>query len=176
MLGNLSLREKILISIAGLFIILFVFNFYLYQPLKEEIINLKGEIEQKLQTLSTVMVLAEQISSLKEEYESIQKERMEKEISKKWSKAELLYEMENLSLKNQVELLNFNSLESNELIKMNISLQGEFKNIATLLLNIKEWEGYFSYVNLSLHPKGDLILANFVINLLKAVNSEGDSF
>lgn len=144
----MQLREKMIIFSSAIIIIVVVFYLFITNPLRESLTKLKEEVENKRINLEITKRKAENLTALKEDYETIEKKKqaLENMIISQANQLELFQDLENLAQKNNIEQ-NF-SLEtpkteaSPQEVKININLEGNYLKILGYLAGLEALDYY----------------------------------
>ncbi len=160
MFDNLSQREKVLLIVAFLLIILVSYYFYIYQPMKENIARFQQKKSQKNNKLKTARNLARKLPDLKEKYNKLHKQRNKNsgELVQATSTINLLRDIEELTRENGVKLVGFSPAEKENKVNINISFQGNYSQICGLFNDFKKLSNQLEFKNLQLHPQNEEII------------------
>lgn len=160
---KITLKEKILIAVAFVFIAVILFNNFFYGPVKADIKSLNEEITEKEALLTTLSAQGKGLTAVEKELKATESE-YEKAVSQfpaKWDDREMLTFIEKtIGDKLTKKSLVFNSLQNLGTYYMGsftISVSGTYSDFFTMLWKFENSE-YFntiSYINVPAYNKED---------------------
>lgn len=160
---KITLKEKILIVIAFVFIAVMLFNNFFYSPVKEDITSLKSQIAEKEVLLTTLSSQGKGLTAVETELKAteIEYEKAVAQFPAKWDDREMLTFIEKtIGDKLTKRSLVFNSLQDLGTYYMGsftISVSGSYSDFFTMLWKFENSE-YFntiSYINIPVYDKED---------------------
>ena len=173
MLDKLSRREKIILLIGLVVLVLGLYYLLLYQPLedrknalKQEINNLELEQEQALAKLR-------QISELEEELEALEREEPEINYFNITTKEEFLLLLYNKLEEENIKIISYNSSPGEELITLNLSLEGDYFSFLNFMEEIFADNYPVEISNLNIQRNDNNLDINLVIKYYKEQLIEG---
>ncbi len=155
MLNNLSVREKVLLYITLLAVIVGGYFIFLYQPLQEEIEILetqKTQNEEDLEQLENILI---NINELRDRYENLsQRQEIIEEEQK--TVTELLREFNQTASHYNIRIRNFNSRQEPEKIHLYFVMEGEYKSLANIFNTIDQNNRRIEFEELTMQPLQNL--------------------
>jgi len=156
MLSSLSKREKILLGILALIIIIAPYYFYVYVPYQERIEEYqeeKGELETELAvTRVYVMRLPELLDKLDELEQEVARIKEED-----YSNEGLMHYLLDTGREYNVKLISYNPTVRRDGIAVNGVLEGDFNAIISFIKQFEEDYFKFNYNNINIRPRDNLL-------------------
>ena len=181
MLDNLSLREKIMIFIGIIVLLLAGYYFYFYLPLSGELNSLKNKMESKKKTINNIKKSISNYDEVKEKHTMLsekiasidKKSEKEKKKEFKVTTTDLLKYFNDIIEVTEVEMRTFRPTEDEEKVALNFSHNGTFYEIINFFEEIDKFQPNISYESLSLNTSNDELSSNITLVFPKPIE-EGD--
>jgi len=179
MLNNLSLREKVIIFIGIILLLIAAYYFYLYLPLSEELNRLENTLENKRTTVKNIEEYISDFDEVEAKHKELgekiasfdKEEKEEKEF--KVTTTDLLKYFNDIIEVTEVEMRTFRPTEDKEKVALNFSHSGSFYEIINFFDEIDKFQPDISYESLSLNTNKDDLSSNITLVFPKPVE-EGD--
>lgn len=145
MLERLSHRERIMLIFLLFFVIIALYYFYLYQPMEENIINLKLEKESKEMKIRENLSILSNMPSVKKRYEELKHLENELEKIKINSSDEVLKVLETEAQRSGIKIISFVPREETETIEISMLANGSYLQLIHFLDGIKKLNGQLEF-------------------------------
>ena len=148
-MSNLSRREKILLFILFLTVVLVAYYYLLYQPIKAQKQNLKNQIANVKSEYTTVLSRVNQIEDLEKELANLQREREERLEIVVREAEEILAAIEFFARESNVEIRSYQKEDADNGYPFTFNLEGEYFEILSFLKMLDNWDYRLVVENLS---------------------------
>ena len=170
MLDRLSQRERIMIIVLVFISIIAFYYFFAYQPLIDKINNLTHQVQMEGQEFTNTLSIIKKLPEVKERYNEL-KGIEEKMIEREYCTPEnILKSIETKANNNNIEIMTFIPDKRENIIRLNIILDGSFKNYCDFLDSISELKNKVEFDKLYLEMNKEKLL----MNMLLTCNKTGD--
>lgn len=159
MFANLDRREKIMLVVALLALVITLYYFYIYQPRLETIDQLQSTKIENQNKLDKAQMLARQLPELEKKY-AVLKDKYDLRRASYIDKTQtaLLIDMREAARANNVELVRFQTFKEEERIDMDVNIKGDYFYLSDLFADFSNWSYWFEFDDLRIKGvKDDLI-------------------
>jgi Tfp pilus assembly protein PilO len=150
----MAFREKILIYVSTLIIIIAASIIFLIYPLKNKITEVKNQISEQKITLEIIKNKSENVTAMQKDYEAIldKKEKVDKMIISSANQLNLFKDIEDLALRNNLTQ-NYNldapAGKNTGELTMNIEIGGEYLKILNYIKGLESLNYYLKIVSIN---------------------------
>lgn len=154
MFSNLSKREKALLVFLALLAGGVLFWFYIYEPAQEEIAGLESDVSSRETELNRAIERAGQLPELREEAQAL-RDRIQTLREQEKSVPDLLVMFNELAGDFAVELEDFSPYNTEEEIRLNLLLRGDYRNISDMLVEARRSDNRLELSRIDLQAPED---------------------
>lgn len=157
MFENMSMREKIIIAVGLMIIIISAYYFYIYLPFTQQINTLEQNLKQKQNNIDSLEQMALNEKNLEEKYDNLQKklatEDKKEEISSKYdtTTSDILKYFNKKTNETKIMMNNFSANEDKEKVEINFSYSADFYEVISFFSEINKFQKFIGYENLTIN-------------------------
>lgn len=148
-MSNLSKREKILLFILFVTVVMVAYYYLLYQPIKAQQENLKTQIADIQTEYSTVLSRVNQIEDLERELANLKKEREERLEIVVREAEEILAAIDYFARESDVDIRSYQKGDADNGYPFTFNLEGEYFELLSFLKMLDNWDYRLVVENLS---------------------------
>ena len=157
MFENMSIREKIIIAVGLMIIIISAYYFYIYLPYTQQINSLEQTLKQKQNNIDSLKEMALNKKNLEEKYNNMQKKLAVKdkkeEVSSKYetTTSDILKYFNKKTNETAISMNNFSANEDKEKVEINFSYSADFYEVISFFSEINKFQKFIGYENLTIN-------------------------
>jgi len=148
-MSNLSRREKILLFVLFVTVVMVAYYYLLYQPIQAEQQNLKNQIANVQSEYTTVLSRVNQIEDLEKELASLQKEREERLKIVVREAEEILAAIDFFARESEIEIRSYQKGDAENGYPFTFNVEGEYFELLSFLKMLDNWDYRLVVENLS---------------------------
>lgn len=174
MFSNLSRREKILLSILLITVLLTLYNIYIYQPTIEQISELETIKNQKENRLNVAINFARKVPFLKKEHKHLMADIKARGKYPDKNKIDLLIDFREAVKERELDLKIFSPVREEEKYIIRMNIDGDFDKLCYLLEDFGSWNYWFEFKEIRIEKSNQGVLAALNVNYHDQIYKGGE--